>query len=555
MSAEKATPPSGNGGEATNNNNNNTKHNSAVGVVQLHPVVDLDLKPGDISEAEEAWEESPEEQVARALVKVNHEEAKADATAAKIERAIAGDPVALKDIIHDSAMPYAALGNPVGRDWDVHQLAVLDAVIEKLFLKKGRVLGPSDYPDITHELKVASQTEYELVRNEARERAVDKPRHLDVIRADEVELSRVRYLWDGRIPLGAMTLMPGEEGIGKTTVGVRIISDLTRGLLPGECYEMPWDVVVLSLEDGLNDVYAPRLREAGADMTRVHIVRGTIAEDGGTSPDGLIIPRDLQEVGVLVRDVGASLVWVDSLVTALPDGMKTISYKDTAKVLKALGNWAEAEDVAVVAPWHLNKSSGTSSALRVMDSRAFRTSVRSMLMVVKDPDAPEGETRGLVVLDKANGGTLNVPGLRYHIRSSPYMVEEVDEDTGEVYEVMASCGVVDWIDEVPAAVAQELVKASLDTGLTKENDPAGWLRDFLTEHGATAREEIIPAAGLAGFSESAIQRARRRLGVKTTEETGQKENGAPFRKSIWKLPAQSCPPSNNDKTDKTGRGV
>lgn len=56
MSAENATPPSGNGGEATNNNNNNTKHNSAVGVVQLHPVVDLDLKPGDISDEEESKE-------------------------------------------------------------------------------------------------------------------------------------------------------------------------------------------------------------------------------------------------------------------------------------------------------------------------------------------------------------------------------------------------------------------------------------------------------------------------------------------------------------------
>ena len=31
-------------------------------------------------------------------------------------------------------------------------------------------------------------------------------------RADEVQARRVKYLWEGRIPNGAMTVMPGEEG-------------------------------------------------------------------------------------------------------------------------------------------------------------------------------------------------------------------------------------------------------------------------------------------------------------------------------------------------------
>jgi hypothetical protein len=42
-------------------------------------------------------------------------------------------------------------------------------------------------------------------------------RTLDIITASDVDLSRVVYVWDGRIPRGAVTLMPGEEGIGKTT--------------------------------------------------------------------------------------------------------------------------------------------------------------------------------------------------------------------------------------------------------------------------------------------------------------------------------------------------
>lgn len=408
-----------------------------------------------------------------------------------------------------------------------------------------------------------SATDYDLFNadfNEAKE-AATKTRGLRVVRADQVVLTRLKYLWQGRIPLGAMTLMPGEEGIGKTTVGVRIIADLTRGTLPGECYGTPRDVVVLSLEDGLEDVYAPRLREAGADMSRVHIVKCAIGEDGDDI--SVIVPRDLDKLGALVRPVDAAMVWVDSLVTTLPDEMKSISYKDTAKVLKALGDWAERERIAVVAPWHLNKATGSSTALRIMDSRAFRTGIRSMLLVVKDPDAPEGVSQGIVVLDKANGGTLQVPGLRYRIRSAPYVLEEVDELTGEIREVTASCGVCDWVGEVSADLARETAQRSLQPKLDKDDDPGEWLKEYLKDLGRSKRQDVLSAALLAGFSESSMKRAAKRLGVHSTEVKGRNPDGTPFRLAFWELPESLRPSSGvtahdshpTDPTDPTGESA
>jgi hypothetical protein len=360
------------------------------------------------------------------------------------------------------------------------------------------------------------------------------PFGLRVVRADAVSLTRVRYLWDGRIPLRAVTLMPGEEGIGKTTVGVRLIADLTQGTLPGEFYGVPRAVVVLALEDGLEDVYAPRLTQAGANLSRVHVVRCALSEDGSEAP--VILPRDLGVVGELVRDVNAALVWTDSLVTTLPDEMKTISYKDTAKVLQALNKWAESEDVSVVAPWHLNKAHGSSTAMRIMDSRAFRTAVRSMLLVVRDPDAPEGVTQGLVMLDKANGGSLAVPALRYRIRSASYVVDEIDAATGEVQEVPAACGVVDWMGYVSAADAREAADRSLAPQVERDDKPLEFLRDLLNERGRTLRQDVLGAAKAAGFSESGMKRAARRLCVHSTEERGQQADGRPFRRSWWELP-------------------
>lgn len=363
---------------------------------------------------------------------------------------------------------------------------------------------------------------------------VDLSTLLDVVTASDVTLRRVRYLWDRRIPLGAMTLMPGEEGIGKTTVGVRLIAELTCGTLPGEHHGTPRDVIVLATEDGLEDVFVPRLQEAGADLSRVHIIRASIGLDGDKRQ--VIVPRDLAYIRLLVRKHDAAMVYIDSLVTTLPDELKSISYKDTAKVLKALGGWAEAERVSVVAPWHLNKTSGSDTALRIMDSRAFRTAVRSMLLIVPDPDAPEGVTQGIVALDKANAGTLNVPALRYRIRSATYTVPEVDEQTGEVTDVTASCGVADWIGEVDGD-GRQIAREALTPAIERDGSPKTWLREHLLSEGEASRVDVIAAAREAGFSLDQIKRAARSLGVHSRDVTGRDEKtGRPWRAAVWSLP-------------------
>jgi hypothetical protein len=174
----------------------------------------------------------------------------------------------------------------------------------------------------------------ELLETDPLETPLDEV--LNIITASDVNIRRVAYLWERRIPIGAMTLMPGEEGIGKTTVGVRIIADLTRGALPGEHSGKPQHVLIIGTEDGIEDVFTPRLKEAGADLGCVHFIRARITFDG--SSDDVILPRDLQVIGRAVDEYGAAFIWIDSLVTRLPDEMKSIAYKDTAKVLKKISS-------------------------------------------------------------------------------------------------------------------------------------------------------------------------------------------------------------------------
>ncbi len=348
--------------------------------------------------------------------------------------------------------------------------------------------------------------------------------------AHQAVVRRVHYLWEGRIPLGAATVMPGEEGIGKSTVLTRLAADVTRGTLPGDLSGHPRHVLIIAPEDHFEAVVVPRLQQAGADLTKVSCVDAAIAL--GEIDRDVVIPRDLPLIEATVRDFGTALVWVDSLVTTLPDDTKSTAYKDIAKILKALGAAAEKVDVAVVAPWHLNKTSGSDTALRMMDSRAFRTATRSVLLMVADPEKP-GE--GIVALDKANAGTLAVPAIRYRLQSATYTVTETDDQTGEVRQLPASCGVAHWVG-VEAGDGRQLARDLLTPGMVRDEDPKAWLRGYLRDAGETLRRTVIAAGTEAGFGVKQLQRAAQTLRVVYRDKVNERPGSTPLKQSTWRLP-------------------
>lgn len=372
---------------------------------------------------------------------------------------------------------------------------------------------------------------------------------LRIVKASEVEPERLRYLWESRIPIGAVSLLPGPEGAGKSTVLARVGADATRGILPGDLYGKPTAVMVLAVEDHLSAVVVPRLRAAGADLDRVHIVKAAILSD--KVEVDVILPRHLDRIGQAVRDLGIGLVWIDSLVTTFDDDVRTTQYKDTAKVLRALGDFAVEYNVAVVAPWHLNKTAGSDTAVRMMDSRGFRTAVRSVLMVAVDP---EDSRRGIIALDKSNGGTLDIPAIRYRISASPYTVTEVDDD-GVMTEVAATVGVVTWDGQVQGD-GREMLREWMSPVLERENDPKKWLRDYLRDAGEV-ESKVVKAAGRdAGYSDSAIHRASRAVGVvvRIAGEAVTSADGRsrPVRRTLWSILQSRHSVTSPDLIDMTG---
>jgi putative DNA primase/helicase len=94
-----------------------------------------------------------------------------------------------------------------------------------------------------------------------------------VVLAD-VAVERVTWLWQGRIPLGALTLMDGDPGLGKSLITLDLVARVTTGQpMPDESPGLLGGAVLLSAEDDLAATIRPRLAAAGADMSRVLAVQ------------------------------------------------------------------------------------------------------------------------------------------------------------------------------------------------------------------------------------------------------------------------------------------
>ncbi|MDQ3743598.1 MAG: AAA family ATPase, partial [Acidobacteriota bacterium] len=104
--------------------------------------------------------------------------------------------------------------------------------------------------------------------SEGAAKADDAP--LSVVRMADVQAEEVGWFWHPYVPLGKLTILEGDPGLGKSWVTCALAAAVSRGKgLPGAEPFEPGNVLMLSAEDGLADTLRPRLDAVGADVSRV----------------------------------------------------------------------------------------------------------------------------------------------------------------------------------------------------------------------------------------------------------------------------------------------
>lgn len=222
-----------------------------------------------------------------------------------------------------------------------------------------------------------------------------------IVKLSDVEPEHVEWLWPSYIPIGKITLIDGDPGLGKSMMTLDIASKLSRGLpMPDGSPCTQGGVVLMTMEDGLADTIRPRLDAAGADASKIAALQGVTSEEGKPRIPTL---SDIQAITQAVKTVDARLVIIDPLMAYLPSNTNSFRDQDIRQALNPLSLMAEKLQVAVIVIRHLNKSGGSQSIYRGGGSIGIIGAARCGLLVAKDP---EDENRRVLAGIKSNLGKL-----------------------------------------------------------------------------------------------------------------------------------------------------
>jgi hypothetical protein len=285
--------------------------------------------------------------------------------------------------------------------------------------------------------------------------------------AATMRMARTRWLHGheqgGHVPLGAITLLAGREGIGKSTISYDFIAKVTLGTLRGEYYGIPKGVVVYATEDDWEPVILPRLVAAGADLNQVHRVDAYEGEE----KDWISFPRDLVRLGRICKEHNVALLVLDPIMSIIDGKLDTHKDREVRQVLDPLARFAAAAGAAVIGLIHVNKSGGGDAVNSVMGSRAFSAVARSVLFCIAVPkqDDDGGPDEFLFSQEKCNLGPKQ--------GSQKYGIETVElqgsDEEGKPFKVFTS-RVVWGNGDVRRAgdVMEEQARASRPKGKLRE---------------------------------------------------------------------------------------
>jgi hypothetical protein len=320
-----------------------------------------------------------------------------------------------------------------------------------------------------------------------------------VVKVSSVRTARVSWLWHHRMPLGKVTVVDGDPGLGKSTMMLDIAARESTGRpMPGDDHhrDVGGDVLVLSAEDGIEDTIRPRLEAAGADLDRIEVL--TACRDAQGRPRPPIIPDDISTIREVLRRSRARLVVIDPLMAYLSGRVDSHRDQDVRGALHQLAEAAEESKAAVVIIRHLNKAAGGHALYRGGGSIGIIGAARAGLLVAPDP---KDETLRVLAMTKSNLGPIP-PSLSYRLVQA-----------GDVSQV-------EWLG-ISESSARDLlmIESSSSDSSGARSDAEGFLLELLAE-GPVAAKSAISQAREAGIAPRTLQRARAGLGVRTTKTGG-----------------------------------
>ena len=332
--------------------------------------------------------------------------------------------------------------------------------------------------------------------------AADLSPHAVVRSIADVEAVQLEWLWPGRIPLGKLTQIAGDPGLGKSFLTIDISARVSRGDgWPDNPHfiQAPGSVMIFNSEDDIGDTIRPRLEAASGCLEKIFFVEGVVSFDqrnGRKRSRQFSLDVDLPFLEKWLKSTPDARLIVIDPISAYCGATDTHRNSDVRSMLSPLTDLAARHRVAVVSVNHLTKGGGTKAVYRSMGSLAFNAAARAVWSVNRDLD--DSERRLLLpakmnLCKESNGAAYRIVDSRLSWEESPVLM------TADDY------------------LSQEATKAG-ESGDRKSarQEAIDFLREYLSS-GPRPSKEVIAEAKEHGHTEKTVRRAFKDIGGKPTK--------------------------------------
>jgi putative DNA primase/helicase len=214
-----------------------------------------------------------------------------------------------------------------------------------------------------------------------------KPKHRTVVYRTYSKIAEepLINIYPGLLWAGKHTTVGGVPGLGKTLIWTDIAARLSRGgkISPYSDEQFaPVTVLAWSGEDDAADTLKPRLRVAGADLTRVLDLIGVLGLEG--NHEHLNLGEHLPALDKALAVTGARVLVLDPISSVLG---KIDSHQNTQvrAVLDPIKRVLEKHKAALLSIQHLSKNDRTSAINRFSGSISFVGAPRAAFMCLRNP--------------------------------------------------------------------------------------------------------------------------------------------------------------------------
>jgi len=307
--------------------------------------------------------------------------------------------------------------------------------------------------------------------------------------AAEIEQVALRTIWRERLIVGALNLIAGQPGIGKSSLSALISAELSR---QGKT------IILSNCEDDPGSVTVPRLSVAGAILERIHVI---------PPEDAPLFPRDYELLEQVIEEVGVACVILDPIGAHF----KPEHRAHDREVLRRLAGIGRRTRCAILAIHHTTKMGEVGGP-----NSGLRGTARAVYVYGFDPD---DEDRRVLSVDKING-IAEPPAILFEQELVEYAVGRTILEAGKLRKVRSSNS-----------------RASTKRGKRDTARDAachGWLSEYLATGKDCERPATdVKAAGLEeGFGQTTLGRAKTELQVEHYRRGGYGADGY----WVWRLP-------------------